>query len=96
MQIDSSILEIIAQQPNHSLSFSAAYLRLEKCTLIIATVYLYCNEGFTERNNNILFQPQLLRDLTGLPTLIHGDFTMNSNELENAGWLDRLGTTLFN
>ena len=67
--LEPSLLEVIAEESQHPLAFSASYLRLKGLTILLCTVYLFCTEGMSERNNAIMFQLSILRNLVGIPML---------------------------
>ena len=91
MPIDESVYEQIRESSGQPLSVIGAYLRLAQFTIVVCSVYLYASEGLSERNQNILFQLQLIKDILGFPLLIFGDFNMLSSDIEQAGWDRRLG-----
>ena len=94
MPIDQMILDEIHESTGSKLRMTAAYVRLKSFTLLLITVYLFCSEGFSERNNDIMAQINLLTKLTGLPFIILGDFNVIPEELLASGWLSHLGAKI--
>ena len=44
-----------------------AYLRIKQTTIILVSVYMFDSEKLSDRNLNILFQLELLKQYTGMP-----------------------------
>ena len=64
---------------------------LEKeVTLVLVFTYLFDGEKLSDRNNDLVFQLQLLKLYLGLPFICYGDFNMSPEELGVTGWLERL------
>ena len=77
------------------MSFVAVYARLKKVTILFVSLYLYASEKFSDRNKNILFQVQLLLNITGFNAVIYGDFNLLPDELMHSGWVDRFKCQIF-
>ena len=76
------------------LRFSAMGLIMKKVEFVVVTVYLWHTEGFTERNNAILFSVQYFMKLIKLPVIIVGDFNITYETFENSDWCRRLGVVM--
>ena len=88
-QIDSDILDKIATHFNAPLRFAAKNVKFHSLNLLLVSVYLWCSEGFSERNNVILQQIQMLKMIAGLPLLCIGDFNLTYEEFDKSGWCAR-------
>ena len=86
--------EILNQLVSHfggHLRFASSIIRFKGMSLLIVTVYLWCSEGLTERNNMILHQIKMLQQiLDNIPMLIVGDFNMTGQQFLESGWPTKL------
>ena len=64
----------------------AAELRLKSVTLMLVECYMVSGIGLTGENLIILGQLQMLTKMTGLPTIIAGDWQAEPHELAGTGW----------
>ena len=51
---------------------------------------MWCGEGLSERNINLIQQLDILVNTLGLPLICYGDFNIDSNTLAESGFLDKL------
>jgi hypothetical protein len=91
--IPKHILEHITKEYG-DLRFAARTVEFHKVDVLFVTVYLWCNEGFSVRNNMILYQILMLKHLLRLPLVGFGDFNITYNEFLNSGWAERLRVNL--
>ena len=59
--VNPELLEHIATTTSVPLGLAARFVRLRDIIILLVTTYLWCSEGFTERNNVILLQLHLLQ-----------------------------------
>lgn len=93
--VEQRILDDISATTHSPLRISAKYMRSKGVTYIIATIYLWHSEGFSEWNNLLLLQLHLLAKLTGCPLIIYGDFNIHRDKFIESGWLEFLEVELF-
>ena len=87
-------LEIVASHFDTMLRFAARIFHFAGVDIVIIYVYLWCSEGFSDRNEAILYQIQMLITLLKLPFLIVGDLNIPIAGFAESGWVERLGAEL--
>lgn len=84
--------DILAQISKHygTLRFAAMILTVKKVDVLVVTLYLWHTEGFTERNQIILSQIQMLKYLLKIPMIVAADFNITFEKFSESGWCERL------
>ena len=77
-----------------TLRFATKIVAFHNVEICFITVYLWCSEKLSERNNTILKQIHLLKVLLNLPILCFGDFNITFQQFEDSGWVKRLNVKL--
>ena len=93
--IDTNIYDTIATHTNVPCRFAACIMRLKGMTILLVAVYLWCREGLSDRNQNILKQIYLLQQIIRIPIVCYGDFNFSPDVLESSDWLRHLGMRIF-
>ena len=70
--------------------FSCKIIKFHKVDVLLVSVYLWCSEGFSVRNNLILHQINIIRNMLKIPMLCIGDFNIPYEEFAESGWINRL------
>ena len=91
--IPKHILEHIVREYG-DLRFAARIVEFHNVDVLFITVYLWCNEGFSVRNNMILYQILMLKHLLHLPLIGFGDFNITFHDFQKSGWAERLRVNL--
>ncbi len=92
--VDPIVLEGIAGHFLNPLRFAACIVCFKKLSVLFVTLYLWCSEGLTERNNQILLSIHMLKQLLDLPIVCIGDFNMTTQEFLESGWLEKFSASL--
>ena len=89
-KIPKEVFDAIERHTNAPLRFAARTVRFKHLTIIVASIYLWCGEGLSERNTNLIQQLEILTNTLGLPLICYGDFNIDSKTLAESGFLDKL------
>ena len=89
-KIPREVFDAIVRHTNAPLRFAARTVRFKHLTIIVASIYLWCGEGLSERNINLIQQLEILVSTLGLPLICYGDFNIESKTLAESGFLDKL------
>ena len=66
--------------------FAARIVNFRSLDVLVVTVYLWCSEGFTERNNALLQQILLLKNFLKLPIILLSDFNIQFSDFMKSEW----------
>ncbi len=92
--MEPSILDHLQERFQDPLRFAACIIRFKKLSVLFVTVYLWCSEGLTERNNEILLYIYMLAALVNLPLICIGDFNITAQEFLESGWANKFQATI--
>ena len=95
INIDTDILESIADKTNVPRRFATSILRLRHVSVILVAIYLWDKEGLSDRNQNLLYQLYLLTQLYNMPFIVYGDFNMVPETFANSEWPNRFRMRVF-
>ena len=92
--VPGEVLQVLQEHAQEPSRFSARIIRLKHLSVLLVAVYLWCSEGPSERNNEILHMIFILKNILGLPIIVLGDFNMLPQELLDSGWTSKLKVSL--
>jgi len=92
--IDINVLDNIADIFDTPLRFAARVVHFKHVQVLMVSLYLWDSEGFSERNNIILVQIKMLKDLLSLPILCVGDFNIKFEDFEASEWPQKMGVDM--
>ncbi len=88
--IQPNILDYISEHFGSTIWLSACTIQFKGAVVISASIYLWCSEGLSERNNIILLKLNMLVNILKLPLICFGDFNLIPQEFLDGGWCEQL------
>ena len=92
--IPNKILDTISQLG--TLRYAAKVIKFHKVEVCFITVYLWCSENSSERNNIIFKQIHILKLFLNLHILCAEDFSLTFTQFSESGWAKRLNVRVIN
>ena len=83
--VDQTILDLMDSKFEKR-RFAARIISFQSVNVLVIAVYLWCSEGFSERNQSILNQILILKKLLKLPFICFGDFNITFEEFQQSEW----------
>ena len=78
------------------LRFAHKIVSFQSVEVLCVCVYLWHSEGLSERNNNILKQIYIIKNMLKLPILCLGDFNLTYDDFLASGWPQKLRVKMIN